>query len=97
MLKPVILAALVCACVVPAHARDNNPFSGARSMTVTMAREKPFRLHCTLDGKPFADWRGRAGHYRVKLGREWSSVPDAAAAPMILLMWADGARCARQN
>lgn len=84
----------------PAHAKDNNPFSGATSISVEMTRDepnkqqpnsgqKPFRLRCTLNGKPVADWRGS----RIKLGREWSSVPPDAAGPMLVLLWAGGARC----
>lgn len=37
-MKTATLAALFCACIVPAYAQDNNPFSGARSITVSMSR-----------------------------------------------------------
>jgi rare lipoprotein A len=33
-----LLAALALACVVPAHAQNNNPFSGAISISVSMSR-----------------------------------------------------------
>jgi hypothetical protein len=60
------------------------------------AKEKPFRLGCTLDGKPFAEWRKSAGQYRLKLDGKWSDVSAGAVGPMILLMWADGAKCGKR-
>lgn len=61
-----------------------------------IAAPRPFHLHCTLDGKPMAEWRERSGQYRIKLDGEWSNVPADAAGPMILLLWAGGAKCARR-
>lgn len=133
MIRAIILATLLMTGITPAIAQDNNPFSGATSISVEMTREKPaasisgqfahlrkfakwnqntkrdaffsssyprqqhqrvsrrkFRLRCTLDGKPFADWRG----HRVKLDGEWVDVPPDAAGPMMVLLWAGGARCA---
>lgn len=58
--------------------------------------ERPVRLHCTLDGKPMAEWRERAGQYRIKLDGEWSNVPADAAGPMMMLLWAGGAKCVRR-
>lgn len=92
-----IIASLLSGC--PAHA-DNNPFSGARSISVKMVRkgqaaekrtlqqkrvipsksQHRFHLRCTLDGKPMAEWRERAGRYRIKLAGAWSNVPADAAA-----------------
>lgn len=106
----VIIVLLIVIATV-AHA-DNNPFSGATSISVEMTRDsltkrprnitgnitgrrsRPFRLHCTLNGKPMAEWRReKAGQYRVKLDGEWSDVPPDAAGPMMVLLWAGGARC----
>lgn len=57
----------------------------------------PFRMHCTLAGKPMADWRERAGQYRIKLkGEKWQAVPDDEAAPLMVLLWAGGAKCVRR-
>jgi hypothetical protein len=107
MIRAILLAACLLAFPPPAHA-DNNPFSGARSITVVMVRDtlnsrrdlsvrskstkkvkRPFRLRCTLDGKPMAEWQG----HRVKLDGEWVDVPADAAGPMMVLLWAGGARC----
>lgn len=134
MIRAIILAALMTG-IAPAMAQDNNPFSGATSISVEMTQEVsiispipdgrknrhhpfrhshspaapkiglslsrktvknlsvPFRLHCTMNGKPMAEWREKAGHYRVKLDGEWSNVPPDAAGPMMVLLWAGGARC----
>lgn len=56
-----------------------------------MAAPRPFRLHCTLNGKPMAEWRGNAVRFKGDVG--WATVPPDAAGPMMVLLWAGGARC----
>lgn len=130
-----IIAALLITGLNPAIAQDNNPFSGATSISVGMtldsitpkannrrhnlrvlpaesithrdttiissttnegakintAQSHPFRMRCTIDGRPMADWRGNAIRFKGDVG--WATVPPDAAGPMMVLLWAGGARC----
>jgi hypothetical protein len=54
------------------------------------------RMHCASeDGFTVADWKIRAGHYRVRLhGGEWSTVPTDQVGPMLIMMQFTGAPCA---
>lgn len=98
------LLAILFAVLPHAHAKDNNPFSGATSIEVAMTRDaKPahaaplVRLHCAdPDGIIVADWRVQDGRFRLKLGteRKWSAVPADTVAVMILMLQFEGAPCA---
>jgi rare lipoprotein A len=77
MLKPVILAALALACVSPSFAQDNNPFSGAVSINVTMHRVETctasqygvgdgYHGRRTASGERFDTWRGLTAAHRTR-------------------------------
>lgn len=57
------------------------------------------RLHCAdPDGIIMANWRVQDGRYRLKISgeRKWSTVPEGAVAPMILMLWSEGVKCVRR-
>lgn len=61
--------------------------------------EPPVRLHCTLEGKPFADLREASdGHYRLRMAseRKWSKLHDNAVGLGVAMFWAGGAKCVRR-
>jgi hypothetical protein len=74
------LAAIALACLA------SNVHAAPRS-----AASAAIHIRCTIDGRPMADWRGNA--VRFKGDREWSTVQDDAAGPMMVLLWAGGAKC----
>jgi hypothetical protein len=115
----IAIIGLAIALMRPAHAQDNNPFSGATSIDVTMTKtgmnppvlrdetlfasgliaenvrakpHRPFRMRCTIDGRPI-NWKEHARYYRLRLAGESIDIPPDAAGPMMVLLWAGGAKC----
>jgi hypothetical protein len=69
----------------------------AFALTLATAAHADTRLHCTLAGKPMADLKERAGQYRVRLtGEKWSAMRLDEVGPMMVMLWAGGARCGRR-
>ncbi len=72
-----LIAALALACVTPSFAQDNNPFSGAVSINITMRRVETctasqygvgdgYHGRRTASGERFDTWRGLTAAHRSR-------------------------------
>jgi hypothetical protein len=68
-------------------------------LAMSSADAATVRLHCTFEGKPFADLRKmNDGHYHLRMAGEhkWSKLHDNAVGMGLVMLTAAGVKCERR-